>query len=403
LSRIADREADDPSPIIDGLGLITPLGGNVQSTWNALLAGRSIDDHSPADFSPPAGRARVIELAIAAARQAAEQAGLSAADRAATALVIATSKGPIEKWIEPPHGPGATEIRSARIDPSGLAEIAAHVAADLNLGGARLTICSACASGLHALIRAAIMIRSGEARSVLVVAAESSLHPLFIGSFNRLGVLAAAGHGCRPFDVHRDGFLISEAAAAVHLRHPGDVSPTAPLIVRLGAMSMLAEGYHITSPDPSGQVLQAMIRQTLPAGGVDLIHAHATATKTNDPIELAAVECCLLENQTRRRAHHLADQRAGGVPPTADIATPNIYSHKGALGHSLGAAGLSAVAINCMIHQSGKIPGNVRTTNPLPTQYSQIHNQPTERKVATSLTLAAGFGGPCAAIAMHTP
>src|SRR3954464_875948 len=83
--------------------------------------------------------------------------------------------------------------------------------------GPRLTVSAACASGLLALIRGALMIKSGEAKRVLVVGAEASVHELFIGSFRRLGVLAKAGEGCRPFDEGRSGFLMSEAGAAVCL------------------------------------------------------------------------------------------------------------------------------------------------------------------------------------------
>ena len=81
------------------------------------------------------------------------------------------------------------------------------------LDGPALTISAACASGLHALIRATMMIRGGEADRVLVVAAEASVSPIFLGSFRRMGVLPAEGVGCRPFDQARDGFLMSEAAA----------------------------------------------------------------------------------------------------------------------------------------------------------------------------------------------
>ena len=103
------------------------------------------------------------------------------------------------------------------LSPTGLAQIADELGSGLALRGPRLTVSAACASGLVALIRAAMLIRNDEADFALVVAAEASVHPLFIGSFRRLGVLPKTTGGCRPFDQHREGFFISEAAAAVWL------------------------------------------------------------------------------------------------------------------------------------------------------------------------------------------
>ena len=83
-----------------------------------------------------------------------------------------------------------------------------------------MTLSAACASGIYALIRAVMMIQAGEVQRAIVVASESSLHALFTASFARLGVLAPPGYGCRPFDRQRQGFVISEAAAAVCLEAP---------------------------------------------------------------------------------------------------------------------------------------------------------------------------------------
>ena len=115
-----------------------------------------------------------------------------------------------------------------RSDTFGLAQMSAEIAMELQAGrGPRLIFSAACASGLHALIRGAMLIHSGEAKRVLVAAAEASIHPLFLGSFKRLGLLPRPGVGCRPFDLHRDGFLMSEAAAAVCLEAQpyGEESP----------------------------------------------------------------------------------------------------------------------------------------------------------------------------------
>jgi 3-oxoacyl-[acyl-carrier-protein] synthase II len=163
-------------------------------------------------------------------------------------------------------------------------------------------VSAACASGLLALGRAVMMIRAGEARRVLVVAAEASVHPLFLGSFKRLGVLPREGVGCRPFDETRDGFLMSEAAAAVCVEarelKAGEL-PRTPVIPPWGVVvdrfAQGADATHLTSGDPDGRVLRHLIRKVLPPQGVDLVHAHGTGTVANDPVELAAIEAALAD------------------------------------------------------------------------------------------------------------
>ncbi len=177
-----------------------------------------------------------------------------------------------------------------------------------------------------------------------MVAVESSLHPLFIGSFNRLGV-APPGLGCRPFDQQRGGFVIAEAAAAVCLEGDLDEPPTADdprVIACVERFACGADATHLTSGDPDGFTLGRVLSRVIDNRPLDLIHAHGTGTLANDPIELHAIEQSLL--QVGGRQH-----------------SPVLYSHKGAIGHSLGAAGLVAVAINCLCHRNGVVPPNVCT------------------------------------------
>src|SRR5439155_11417411 len=160
---------------------------------------------------------------------------------------VGTSKGGISAWVIAPP-----------VD-SFLASLAVAVRARLPLldGGPSLTISAACASGLHALIRAAMMIRSGEADRVLVVAAEASVSPIFLGSFRRMGVLPAEGVGCRPFDQDRDGFLMSEAAAAVCLE-PAETGARG--YARIERCALGGDATHMTAGDPDGRTLRRLLR-----------------------------------------------------------------------------------------------------------------------------------------------
>jgi 3-oxoacyl-[acyl-carrier-protein] synthase II len=237
---------------------------------------------------------------------------------------------------------------------------------------------AACASGLHALIRGAMMIRSGEADRVLVVAAEASVSPIFLGCFQRMGVLPAEGIGCRPFDEARNGFLMSEAAAAVCLEAGGPDDPSRGY-ASVERFALGADAIHMTSGDPDGTVLRRLLKSVVAARPVDLIHAHGTGTTYNDPIELAAFEAeCVREHSP----------------------APVVYSHKGALGHSLGASGLVSTALSCLMHRQQLVLPNVRTSKPLATRGVQIVSSAKRQASARSLVTAAGFGGPIAVISL---
>jgi 3-oxoacyl-[acyl-carrier-protein] synthase II len=286
--------------------------------------------------------------------------------------VVGTSKGSVDAWTN----------RDATAPPvdSFLESTAMAVRASLPLlDGPGLTLSAACASGLHALIRGAMMIRSGEADRVLVVAAEASVSPLFLGSFRRMGVLPREEIGCRPFDRDRDGFLMSEAAAAVCLEAAGpDEASRGYAAVERFALG--GDAVHMTSGDPDGTVLRRLLKDVVAARPVDLIHAHGTGTGFNDPIELSAFEAeCVRE----------------GSP-----APPLVYSHKGALGHSLGASGLVSAALSCLMHRKRVVLPNVRTSHSIATRSVEIVACAKTRATTRSLVTAAGFGGPVAVVSL---
>jgi 3-oxoacyl-[acyl-carrier-protein] synthase II len=374
-------------PVITGIGLVTPLGNNVPETWDALLAGRFIRTHErcPLDRS---SADRVNTLAIAAAGEAMSDARWTGGG---AALVVGTSKGAIETSLT---APPVVQFLSSTAE-------ALRARFPLLDGGASLTISAACASGIHALIRAAMMIQSGEATRVLVLAAEASVHPLFLGSFKRLGVLPREEIGCRPFDVDRDGFLMSEAAAAVCLEarelesgeparpragrdanrpEDGPALPGFPPYACVDRYVLAGDATHMTAGDPDGSTLRRILRTTIADRSVDLIHAHGTGTVFNDPIELAAFEAeCVRE---------LAS------PPT-------VYSHKGALGHSLGASGLVSVALSCRMHREQFVPPNVRTRSPIQGPIIGVMLSSTgKREIRRSVCISAGFGGAMAAVTL---
>jgi 3-oxoacyl-[acyl-carrier-protein] synthase II len=366
---------------ITGTGLLTPLGTSVDRTWSAILDGRWINDHSRVPLDAAGDLPRVSVLAIAAAREAIAAAEWDSHTPGShdTALVVGTSKGPIDAWMTPLPPRSHNAEPAGRLGMSMIASLADDLGRDLALGaGPRLTICAACASGLIALIRAAIMLRCGEASRAIVVAAESSLHPVFLGSFRRLGVLAPPGALCRPFSTPPTGFLVSEAAAAVCLERRA----RSDRCLGLDGSAMGSDAANITSADPSGQTPIRLIRSASAGVAADMVHAHATGTD-QDSAELRAI--------------------AAALGPTIDPARAlPVYSHKGAMGHSLGAAGLVAVVLNACAHRQGIVPANLGGSEGAQIRGLAIPTACCERPVRRSLVLATGFGGPSAAVTLRS-
>lgn len=372
--------------ILTSIGLVTPQGIDAATTWQNLLAGKVLHDvvgRAPLDHD---GTSRVSQLAIHAAREAVAAAGHRWGEDAfanpRTAIVVGTSKGPIEDWIAQlkANEKGTSAPRQSDRFKLGLATVADDLARTFKHGyGPRLTLAAACASGLHALIRAQMLIETNVCDRVLVVASESSISDLFVASYTRLGVLADPSVGCRPFDKARQGFLMSEAAAAICID-----AADRPTGISMGKSIMLSDATHLTGTDPAGRAFRDALQAVRPPDRpVDLIHAHGTGTALNDPIELAAIE-----------------STCGSL-----IARPAVYSHKHAIGHTQGAAGLISVAINWLSHRDNCIPPNANTPSPIaiPSAAITIAGTVTSRQqhpIATSLTLAAGFGSPIAAVSL---
>jgi len=361
--------------VITGLGAVTPLGRDLSETWSALIEGRRIVDLSRAQSPDMPSVARVSALAIRSAEQAISAAGWSRGDLASddVALIVGTSKGPVDAWL----------AHSFSTSSYGLDCVARDVAAHLRLGtGPRLTVAAACSSGLQGLIRATMLIAEGRVTRALVVSAESSLHPLFTATFGRLGVLASKGRGCRPFCTTRDGFVLSESSSALCIERAS--SPGGGLAI--DRVVLAADATHLVAGDALGVAMEYACRSLGLDLSVDLIHAHGTGTELNDSTELRVFERAL--------------KWAPSVRAVTDP-FPNVYSHKGALGHSLGAAGLLALVLSARAHQTSIIPPNVPMDEvSISCDQMKIARRPVDRPVRRSVTIASGFGGGIAGVSL---
>lgn len=394
------------SLVIRGIGLITPLGGDVRSTWDALLAGAFITDHSRVHLPPeiwgqPDGpqnhMGRINFIGSIAASEALQSALPDRPLREAlsddrTALVVGSSRGPVDDWVEHPD-----------LSPPGLgfgtSTIAGRLARMFGHGyGPRLTYCAACASGLHALIRAATLIEQGAADRALVVAAESSRHPIFLESFRRLGVVVPEGGRCRPFDVNRQGILTTEAAAAVMIERTE--SPRAGDVV-LDRYAFAGDAGHLTGFDPDAATIRRMLAAAVDGRAVDVIHAHGTGTVANDAVEAAVIDA-VMSGIGPSRDCGAAVPPSGSRDGCAANVKPAVYSHKGAIGHSLGASGLVSVVLNVVMHRQAIVPPNVSLESPMPLAHATLTRDLHRRPITRSVACAAGFGGATAAVGLMT-
>jgi 3-oxoacyl-(acyl-carrier-protein) synthase len=266
------------------------------------------------------------------------------------------------------------------------------LAARFGLAGPILTPVTACASGGHALAWAAGLVRRGTVDVALVGAAEASLHPLVLGGYRRMGVLAEAGDdpatAVRPFSATRRGFAVGEGAGVLVLESRGsaarrDVRPLAHL-------AGWATGCHaagLTDTETEGRALARLIRDALaragaPADAVDYVHAHGTATRANDVAEARAV----------RAAFGRAADRV------------SVSSTKGAHGHLLGAAAAVETVLTVLAIGRSCVPPTVNLTDPDPAvDLDCTPVEPRPRRIRRAVKVAAGFGGQMVALVLEAP
>jgi len=412
-----------PKVMITGVGLVTPLGADRESTWHALLnGGRAVRHLSNADSVWLKGTAaavairsdratlatrgnrlacllaeQTIDHAASAALEAVEHAEIdwSRIDLTRAACVIGTSKGGMQSWFSalqnqdlqgstrnadqeavPSEFPAAEWLRVA---PSGPA---CMVASLLNLQGAALAPVTACATGLSSILRGAELIRSGECDLVLAGSSDASVSPAVIASFRRLGVLAKVDDdpaaAVRPFDRYRSGFAIGEGAGIVVLESQTHAAArnAVPLAEWVsGGMVCAAAG--LTQVEGQPEALPWLIRDVLRRGRVapetvDYISLHGTATKTNDLNEVRAIKSAF---------GPAAWQLSGS-------------SLKGALGHLLGAAGSVEFAASVLAMRDSRLPPTMNLSNPDDEcDLDFVAGESRSCEVSYALKLSLGFGG----------
>jgi 3-oxoacyl-[acyl-carrier-protein] synthase II len=394
--------------VITGLGAVTPLGLDVESTWSSLLAGDSGAaeitrfDHSdyPVHFAcevkdfdatewidRKAARRmdRFTHLILAAARQAVGDAGLEIekeSDRIGAA--IATGIGGLQSFQD--CYDQLLERGPDRVNPFSIPAIipnlgAGWVSIELGTRGPLLSECTACAASNMAIGDGTDEIRLGRADVMLCGGTEAAVSQVGIAGFGAMRALSRRNddpaRASRPFDAERDGFVMGEAGALLVLEELEHAKARgAKIYAEVVGYGLSADAKHITEPDPTGPVNafnMALADAGVGADEIDYINAHATSTPVGDASE------------TQMLKYALGEENAYKTP---------VSGTKGATGHCLGAAGAIEATFTILAIRDGKLPPTINYEVEDPTcDLDYVPNEARDADVKVAVSNSFGFGG----------
>jgi 3-oxoacyl-[acyl-carrier-protein] synthase II len=388
--------------VVTGLGMTTPLGADVHSTWTGLLAGESpitvLDEPWARDLPVRlAGRLsqeptqvldrvearrmdRCQQIAMVAARQAWADAGAVAVAPERLAVVIGTGLGGGKTLVDQhdvslAKGPGrVSPFAVTMLMPNGPA---AAVSLDLGARAGAHAPTSACASGAEAIAMGLAILRAGRADVVVAGGTEACIGRLSMAAFARMGALSSRHEepqsASRPFDSARDGFVMAEGAGAVVLERAESARARgARVYATLAGTGMSADAHAMTAPSADGQI--SAIRQALRSGGLDpqdIVHvnAHAPGTPVGDRIEASA----LLES----------------IGPHALVTAT-----KSITGHLIGGAGAIEAIFTVLSIFNDVIPATRNLDDKDPeVKVEVVTGSPRRTKVTAAISNSFGFGG----------
>lgn len=370
-----------PEVVVTGLGATTPLGGDVPSTWRAALAGESgarpfENDWAeryeiavnfgatlkvPADQVLPRPELKRMDpsaqYAIVATREAWADAGSPEVDGNRLGAVVSSGIGGI--WTTLDGWDTLREKGGRRVLPMTVPMLmpnsaVAFVSLELGARAGAHALVSACASGAEAIAYGVEMIRNGRADVVVAGGTEATIHPMPIAAFAASRTLSTRNDdpagASRPYDVDRDGFVIGEGAGMVVLESAEHAAARGARVYgRIAGLGLSADGYHITSPEPSGDGQIRAMRSALEDSGVaatDVAHvnAHATSTVVGDLIEARSIRAVLGDD--------------------ADHAV--LSATKSMTGHLLGGAGALETIFTVLALHERTAPPTINVANPDP-------------------------------------
>lgn len=397
--------------VVTGMGLVSPLGCDLQKFWERLIAGqsgiRTITRFDVSQYdSKIAGEVIEFELekfvskkearrmdpfchyGIAAAKMAVADAGLEfdKENRERVGVLVGSGIGGLQ-ILQEQHSVLLTRGPS-RFSPFMIPQMITNIlsgliAIEYGLTGPNYCVVSACATATHSLGEALRMIQHGEADIMLAGGAEAPICELGVGGFCAMRALStrndAPEKASRPFDANRDGFVIAEGAGVLVLEDLEHAKKRgARIYCELAGYGRTCDAYHITAPDAEGKGAARGMQLAYEDAGVrpdeiDYINAHGTSTELNDKCETMAIKMALGEENARRVA---------------------ISSVKSMTGHLLGAAGGVESIATALAIKNGVIPPTINYETPDPAcDLDYVPNQARERKIRAALKNSLGFGG----------
>jgi 3-oxoacyl-[acyl-carrier-protein] synthase II len=403
---------------VTGLGLVTPLGNDLTTNWETLVAGRSgispisrfdasalpariagqVRNFDPAAYFDKKDIKRMdafTQYAVAAAQMALANAGLSmdAQPRERVGVLVGVGMGgiaTIEEYLRLFFESGLKKVTPFFI-PRLIANMApGQIAMHVGAKGVNYTTTSACASGGHAIGEAYRLVRFGFQDVMFAGGAEAAVTPMGVGGFAVMRALSTRNEeperASRPFDAQRDGFVIAEGAGMLLLEPLQDaVSRGARIYAEIIGYGANADAYHITMPSPEGEGAARCMQLALEDAQVaphevDYINAHGTSTPYNDLNETQAIK------------------RVFG----AHAARLAVSSTKSMTGHALGAAGAIEAAYVALTLHHGVIPPTINYEHPDPEcDLDYVPNQARSAPVSIALSNSFGFGGANVCLALR--
>jgi 3-oxoacyl-[acyl-carrier-protein] synthase II len=394
--------------VVTGLGAVTPLGLEAPSTWDAAVAGRSgvgfiesfdvtgypvriaseVKGFDPVDVvGPKDGRRleRNVVLAVAAAREAWQDADVGEIDPARAGILVGSAIGGVMGVLA--QNEVLRERGHARVSPWFLPNVlvdsaSGQIAIDLGIRGPNYAPVSACATGSHAVGEAAELIRRGDADVVLAGGTEACMHPVILAGFTAMRGLVAEDEdptrASRPFDATRAGFVMGEGACVLLLedleRARGRGARMYAEVLGYGTSN---DAHHMAQPDPESVGTAEMMRAALVRSGVEpervgYINAHGTSTPQGDLAETKAIKTVFGEH-----AYELA-----------------VSSTKSVMGHLFGAAGAVESMMCVLALHEGVLPPTINYRNPDPEcDLDYVPNEARRVQVDVALSNAMGLGG----------
>src|SRR5213080_4744189 len=396
--------------VITGLGAVSPLGNDVETTWRGILAGESgagpitqfdhagylvhfacevkdFDATQWIDRKEARRMDRFAHLALAAARQAEADSGLDIAPEAdRIGASIATGIGGIKSFQD--CYDTLRERGPDRVNPFAIPCIipnmgAGWVSMELGTRGPLSSECTACAASNMAIGQGLDDIRLGRAEVMFCGGTESAINKVGIAGFGAMRALSRRNddpaRASRPFDAGRDGFVMGEAGAVLVLEELERARGRgAKIYAEVAGYGLSSDAKHVTEPDPTGENPARAMRNAFADAGIDpaeidYVNAHGTSTPLGDAAETRVIKLALGEENAR---------------------TTPISSTKGSTGHCLGAAGAVEAIFSAMAIVDGMLPPTINYEHPDPEcDLDYVPNEAREAQIDVALSNAMGLGG----------